>query len=172
MKLTMILLRSTEINMIKNFPKLLKQNLKNTPKKPWMTSALLKSCMRQEKLYLKFKKCPSIGNKARYVTYGYLFAKLRLEAERHYYEDEFLKYSQDIRMTWKTIKGLISGSRGSPHIEFIKLENGETDDPETIANHLNEFFAGVGESLSKKIPPSRKAPEDYLDPPQQNSFAL
>ena len=52
----------------------------------------------------------------------------------------------------------------------VKLENGETDDPETIANHLNEFFAGVGESLSKKIPPSGKAPEDYLDPPQQNSF--
>src|SRR6218665_3180870 len=158
----------------KNFPKLLKQNPKNTPKKPWMTPALLKSCMRKEKLYLKFKKCPSIENKARYVRYRNLFAKLRLETERHYYEDEFLKYSQDIRMTWKTIKGLISGSRGSPHLEFIKLENGETDDPETtcIANHLNEFFAGVGESLSKKIPPSGKAPEDYFGPPRRNSFAL
>src|SRR6218665_3716468 len=55
---------------------------------------------------------------------------------------------------------------------MMKLEDGETDDPETIANHLNEFFAGVGESLSKQISPSGKAPEDYLDPPQQNSFAL
>ena len=68
-----------------NFPKLLKQNLKNTPKKSWMTPALLKSCMRKEKLYLKFKKCPFIENKARYVTYRNLFAKLRLEAERLYY---------------------------------------------------------------------------------------
>src|SRR6218665_443535 len=117
MKLTMISLRSIGINMIKkNCPKLLKQNHKNTPKKPWMTPALLKSCTRKEKLYLKFKKCPSIENKTRYATYRNLFAKLRLEAERHYYEDEFLKYSQDIRMTWKTIKGLISGSRGSPQI--------------------------------------------------------
>src|SRR6218665_1173862 len=112
--------------------------------------------MRKEKLYLKFKKSPSIENKARCVIYRNLFAKLRLEAERHYYGDEFLKYSQDIRMTWKTIKGLMSGSRGSPQIEFIKLENGETDDPETIANHLNEFVAGLGESLSKKIPLSGK----------------
>src|SRR6218665_2541145 len=41
-----------------------------------------------------------------------------------------------------------------------------------MANHLNEFFVGVGESLAQKIPAGVKSVEDYLDPPQRDSFAL
>lgn len=40
--------------------------------------------------------------------------------------------SQDMSMTWKTIKSFISGSRGSSQVVLIKLGNNKTDDPETM----------------------------------------
>ena len=96
-------------NYNRHFLKLPKTN-QNFPEKPWMTPGLLKSCLRKERLYVRYKKRPSVENWARYVTFRKLFTKLSVEAEHQYYEGEFAKYSQDMRLTWKTIKSLITGS--------------------------------------------------------------
>ena len=48
-----------------NFPKLSKPNHKISSKKSWMTIGLLKSCLRKERLYVRYKKRPSVENKAR-----------------------------------------------------------------------------------------------------------
>jgi len=46
----------------------------------------------------------------------------------------------------------MAGSRVSSQIELHKICDTEIDDPEAMASRLNEFFAGVGETLAQKIP--------------------
>src|SRR6218665_2916713 len=60
---------------------------------PWMTPGLLKSCLRKENLCVRCESCTlPLVNKAKYAAYRKLFVKLRIVAERQYYEDEFAKY--------------------------------------------------------------------------------
>lgn len=35
-----------------------RKNSRRTPKKPWMSAALLKSCKTKDKLYIRYKKIP------------------------------------------------------------------------------------------------------------------
>ena len=45
-------------------------------------------------------------------------------------------------------------------------------DPREIAQQLNRFFSGIGQSLAEKIPLSERKPEDFMGPSVANSFAL
>jgi len=113
---------------------------------------LLKSCQCKEKLYIKYKKNPTPENKDRYTKYRNSFKKLRILAKKSYYEAEFLKHSQDMRMTWKLIKDLITGFRGSSEVEILRIDREVIEDPEVIASNFNKFFAGIGKSLALEIP--------------------
>src|SRR5688572_7067241 len=66
-------------------------------KQPRMTDALLKSCRTKSKLYLKHIKNPNSNNKRIFTAYRNKFKSLRLNAERSYYEAEFIKHSLNLK---------------------------------------------------------------------------
>src|SRR6218665_3440549 len=70
----------------------------------WMTSMLLTSCRKKDKMYLKYKKISTPANRSRYIQFRNIFIKVKIQAEKLYYENEFLKYNHDIRKTWRIIK--------------------------------------------------------------------
>src|SRR6218665_3895968 len=47
----------------------IKKNSSSRFKQPWMTSALLKSCNKKSRLYLKYLKNPTAANKLTFTTY-------------------------------------------------------------------------------------------------------
>ena len=53
----------------KIFTKFEKCASRHSPKKPWMTTELLKSCLNKDKLYIKYRKLPSKANKEQFVAY-------------------------------------------------------------------------------------------------------
>ena len=58
-------------------------------KQPWMTSVLLKSCRTKNKLCKSFNKHPTSQNKSAFITYRNGFSKLKMAAEKSYYNNIF-----------------------------------------------------------------------------------
>ena len=58
------------------------------------------------------------------------------------------------------------------NINFIRSNENAvlTNDPKTIGNTLNEYFATVGDKLASAIPAESVTFSNYLDPPLSNTF--
>src|SRR6218665_970630 len=116
-----------------------------------MSKGLLISCRKKDKLYLKYRKCPTEANKIKYRLYRNKFKMLRIKAEKMYYEKEFNKHDHDSKRTCKVIKTLINGQPESSMLDALKIDGRIVTDPAEIAHSLNSFFSGIGHTLAQKI---------------------
>ena len=92
--------------------------------------------------------------------------------QKDYYTREFIKYKNDIRKTWDTLKDIInkkkSKSEFPPHFsegdaKIIGTKN--------IAEKFNEFFTGIGPNLTNEIDVSNKSLfKTYLRAPSPSVF--
>src|SRR5688572_16465383 len=149
-----------------------KLSKKNTMQQPWMTQALLKSTKTKQKLYKKFIKNPTIENKTIFTNYRNKYKLIRIKTEQIYYASEFTKYNNDIKKTWLIIRKLVKTNNRDTWIKEIKLEDDLVNDPETMAAKFNEYFTGLAQVLSDKIPPSEKHFRSFMPPSSVNSFVL
>lgn len=145
---------------------------KNTFHQPWMTRGLLKSTKTKQNLYKKFIKYPTIENKSIFNNYRNKYKLIRIRTEQLYYTNEFAKHSNDIKKTWQIIRSIVKTSNSDVMIKEINIEGSPVNDPERMAKHFNEYFTGLAQSLSDKIPPSDKSFCTFMPPPTLNSFAL
>ena len=151
----------------------IKFNKRSSPKHPWMTQGLLKSCKTKAKLYLKFIKHPSEQNKNKFVSYRNKFKSIRIQAEKSFYAAEFCKQSNNLRQTWKIIKNLIGNANNDDNdIKSIKSNGNSISDPTIIATKFNDFFTGIADSLASNIPNTTLSIEHYMSQSQKDSFGL
>ena len=79
-------------------------------------------------------------------------------------EEQFTNNINNIRATWKlintTIGRPIKNSGGLPSV--FSYNNKTYNNPSDIADGFNDFFVEIGQTLSKKIPPSETNFRDYL----------
>src|SRR6218665_2621443 len=70
----------------------------NSPKQPWMTTALLNSCRMKSKLYKKYLKDPTANNRLKFTQYRprNKFKALRKEYESRYYSDRFSECTNNL----------------------------------------------------------------------------
>ena len=54
----------------------------------------------------------------------------------------------------------------------LLVEDVEINDPKSMADAFNNFFAHIGNNLTKNIPSVQKSPLQYLKTPSQDSFFL
>lgn len=144
----------------------------HSPRKPWMTAGLLRSCNTKNRLYARYRKRPTEKNKALYLRYRNIFKKLKTRIQRSYYQDEFAKYSHDLKKTWRVIKNIIDDRHSRNDIECLQVGDKNIRDPDMIASHFNSFFSNVGQSLASKIKTSAKSFVEFLPPSKLNSFSL
>ena len=87
-----------------------------------------------------------------------MFKKIKILAEKSYYENEFIKYNLVIRKTWRVIKSLMNGQRGlrlrlrGDSIDCLRVDNKVRSDPKEMAHLFNGYFSCIGQSLANKIP--------------------
>ena len=156
----------------KSFPQNIRKGKKQVLKKPWMTTALLKSSKKKEQLYLKYIKNPNEINRSKFVTYRNKFKTIRLKAERYYYATEFNKCNNDLKKTWSLIRTITNTGQRDKAIESIKLDGTKIVDAEIIANKLNNYFVSIAQVLADKIPNSVESFNKYLKPSSMKSFGL
>jgi len=95
---------------------------------------------------------------------GITLKKLKNITEKLYYENEFLKYSHDIKKTWGIIGSIINNQSGPATIDVLMTDGRKVTDPIEIAKLFNGYFSGVGRSLEQKIPQGQKQIEEYQTP--------
>ena len=79
----------------------------------------------------------------------------------------------DSKKVWKGIRQLVNlKSRSGSTPTKLLVEDVEINDPKSMADAFNNFFANVGNNLTKNIPSVNKSRLQYLTAPSQDSFFL
>ena len=136
--------------------------------KPWLTKGIRRSIRVKNNLFFN-------SNWNKYKQYRNKLTTLIRLSKQQYYQNFFNSNIKNMRQTWKGINELLGGMRKkgkSKNINFIRSNENAilTNDPKTIGNTLNGYFATVGDKLASAIPEASGTFSNYLDPPLSNTF--
>ena len=145
----------------------------------WITSGIIKSIEFRDKLYKCLKTCEHYNPEYERLKYnfkvhnGYLNRCIRT-AKKEYYANEFLKFKNDIRKTWDTLKDILNKKKSKKDFPSSFLDNGTVDTGAiNIANKFNEYFTNIGPQLARSIDGSNRIPfHSYLTKPCPSSFGF
>ena len=146
-----------------SFPEI---NVKPRPRKfkhsPWMTAGLLISHKQKEKLFAKKVRNPTKSNIESFQCYNNIYSKLRRIAKKLHYDEQFIKFTRNIKQTWSLIREVIGTNRQKDQIpNFFRCNGQILTDYLEITNGFNTFFSQVGPKLATNIPPSDANFNDY-----------
>ena len=150
---------------------------RSTPKKPWISSGIVKSIRKKHSLYKKYRSSnfnEEYGNE--YKKYRNMLVTIIKNAKRMYYSESFSENRNNMRKTWGIIKELISRNDKNKKTKIEQLlicdegTNKVVSSDEGIANELNHYFVSIGSTLAKKIPTVNLDFENYLARRNEKSF--
>ena len=137
---------------------------KSIIKEPWMTSGLINSSRKLDKLY---KGCYNLERThekfIKYKSFRNLFNKTKRAAKIKYYHDQIVEARTDSAKTWKILNKLIGKSNNKNEVtSFFNINGTLTNDRIIISNSFCDFFSNVGPNLAKKIPAANQAFNTFL----------
>ena len=133
-------------------------------REPWVTTEILKSSNKLDKLYKKsLHKSREHSDYLEYISHRNQFNKLKKKMKRDYYHEQFQQNSKNIRKTWQIMHNVIKKVSDKSNIsETFKIENIETTNPKKISEGFCNYFTNVGPDLSKQIPPPIRTYKQYI----------
>ncbi|CAG4983697.1 unnamed protein product [Colias eurytheme] len=122
---------------------------KKAPLKPWITTGVVRSIRKRDKLHKKAKLRPSdIETVSAYIKYRNTCNKIIKSLKQKYYQMQLQHNEKDIKKTWNIIKDVCN----------MKVKNDLPTELLTIGsntkeslNKINNFFTTVGGSLAEEI---------------------
>ena len=155
-----------------HLPTYKKKKKKKLYKQPWITDGLLTSIQKRHKLYKRYLKNPSTGNKKRHTIYKNKLTLLLRNAKQKYYYNLFQKHKSDLKKTWSQINDILGKKNYSSMPNIMFHENNKYDSRQGIVNSFNTFFSNVGKTISKNIPDVKASFTDYLTEENNSSLFL
>lgn len=146
--------------------------IRNHISKPWITSGILKSIRKKNKLYKDTLINKSEQTLQKYVHYKNKLTKIIRKAEKMHYSNKFAEAKNNLALTWQVIKKLITPDQTKKQISQITVENKTITDSHTIANKFNDYFVNIGPQLAKKIPTEDGDPISYIGKTYLNTMAV
>ena len=141
----------------------LRQTSKKRHGKPWITSAIMKSIKRKNKLYSIYLKHKTHSSLTYYKKYKNKLSSIIRTAEKSYYNTKLNKNKDNLKNTWKIIKDIIDKNQNKiANLEF-KINDRLIKDKQAISEEFNNYFINVGPSLAATIQNSQTNPISYLD---------
>ena len=147
-------------------------NLSTMKKNPWFNSEA-KQLNNLKYSFLKLSKLYPCIQPA-YYTLQKLYNNTIRQIKRNYYNNLFLKSSNDPRKTWKTLNHL-TGRSITKATKPLTLHNKtkSTSDPTEVAQLLNNHFCTIGDALNlNNTSADGNPPTAHILPRHYNSFAL
>ena len=131
---------------------------------PWMTSGLLKSSDKLNRLHSKsLRSAPGSDRKKTYKAYRKQFNKLKRFAKFKYYHDTIESVKGDTAKLWHTLNRIIGKTNNKKDLPGTFNDNGLLiTDHKLIADGFCNFFTNVGKNYASKIPPSVHDFQYYL----------
>ena len=122
-------------------------------KSPWMTQGISKSVEIHNRLYKKFLKNRNERNNNIYKKYKNKLNHLIKIEKKDYFENQLIKYKNNVKMTWRTINQVLHRNKSKGRLpDTFREKNKDVSfsDPVVIVNRFNEYFESVGPNLAKK----------------------
>jgi hypothetical protein len=143
----------------KHFPIKLKKHHKHKYKcNKWITSGIIKSIKKRDKMY----KCLKMTNqdspefnirKQELANTNRILKQCIRSAKASYFSTQFNKHKSDMKNTWKTISDLLNKNKKIKNFpEYFKYNGINIRDKLEIANMFNNFFVNIGPKLAQEIP--------------------
>ena len=127
--------------------------------KRWITKGLRKSIRVKNKLY-------ALDDRVKYKMYRNRICTLTGICKQQYYTKFFKDNLTNMKKTWEGINSILARkSKNSKTVSFIKDpdDNSMSNNPDRIANILNEHFASVGPKLANKLPSVQRNYFEFLN---------
>lgn len=140
-------------------------------RKPFITQAILISIRKKEKLYNLYKLDKSNGIlRDSYFQYLKVLAKVIKKARIDYETNIISSLGNSTKKIWNYVNGKIKDNvkKRQPVGHILDDDGNAITDTFLIANKFNDFYAGVGENLAKKI----VKPKGLVPMPQTNANSL
>lgn len=148
--------------------------------KPWITSAIINSIKRRDKLKkaLKNNKVPERINE--YRDYRNRLNKLIKTVKNKFYHDKIRDCAQNIRKTYKLMTEATNENITKSTIKQIKANGTIITNNREVANFCNDFFVNVGKKMAQNVKNpctphiSKKniASSMYLTPVNENEIVI
>ena len=129
-------------------------NQNNKAKKPYVNTHILKLIkIRNQLMTLKAKFPHSNYILQRFNFYKKLVFKTVKESKKKFYEKVFNENITNSRLTWKHINNLLYNKNNikNPECTLLKENGIPISDPEAIANHLNNYFINVPNTITNNL---------------------
>jgi hypothetical protein len=152
------------------FPMVVKSsNRGKNPGLPWLTPAIINSCKTKNKLYIKYKKYPSLLNLVTYKDYNKRLQQCIKAAEQMHYHKLLQINKSDISAKWRIINQILNKNNIDSNPVSFTINQNTTTDKKQIVEAFNSFYINLGSSLAAKISVSNLSPYDTLKPNHSNS---
>lgn len=141
-------------------------------KEPWITTGILISLRKKERLYRQMVKSslsPMFETKKKnYKLYEKIYKKVLREAKFLYWQNRFELTKSDIKQTWKNINSILNRSQNKNEFpNKFKHNNTLITEPNQIANLFNTHYTHIGPNLANDIDNVTGNAAEYL---QSNNF--
>ena len=128
-----------------------------------MTSGLLKSAQKRDKLYKKSQTEKKHTTNIKFIEYRNMHNKLKRKAKEQYFHELLDNYKHDVRKTWSVINNIIGRQNDKSSIpEFFRVNGQDETDPIINAKGFCDFFTNVGMKCAEKIHPGEPLGEKKL----------
>ena len=145
--------------------KVVKISQKNVIREPWMTSGLLKSSRKLDRLHASsLHSQDGSDRKIKYLNYRNAFSKIKRKAKFTYYNTALEETKDNSAKQWKILNKIIGKVNNKKDLTSIFLVNGTlTDDKNQISNGFCQYFTNVGPEFANRIPQAQKNYMDYMN---------
>ena len=156
--------------------KLTKAELK-LKSKPWLTSGIMTSIKKKNKIYKKFIQAKNSTEKNilynEFKHYRNVVTKLSRISKAKYYHHYFTDHKNNMLKTWEGINLLVNiNKRNNKTVTCLNIDGVEETDPFVISNHFNTFFSTVAQKIQGKLVKTNKHFSDFLSEPLQSNIFL
>ena len=142
---------------------------RNSIQNPWITSSLVDSISKRDRLYKKWKcstsKLCTSGDPQLFEEYRKHSNKISSqikESKRHYFKLKFESASGNLKQTWALINHLQGKVKESVSPQFI-VDGISITNKDTITNKFNHYFCSLAENLYKCTEIQRKGITNFTE---------
>jgi hypothetical protein len=147
-----------------NFPLKRRRFNKNVHKKNnFMTKGLLKSRDTKKCLHNAAVSDPSVVNIERYKSFKSIYQRVIRAAKCQYFVSKLEQNAANPKKTWQTLNEILGKAKKSDTVENLCVGGVNVSDPRDIANHFNEFFTSVGQTISESVSQIATPPEEFVN---------
>ena len=121
--------------------------------KPWITTTFRVSVNIKNKLFKNYISAKSVHYHSKFKIYRNKIHHLLKVSKNNYYNNYFHVSKSDSKRVWKGIRQLVNlKSRSGSAPTKLLVEDAEFNDPKSMDDAFNNFFANIGNNLTKYIP--------------------